>query len=75
MKLAELVKIGAEMLKMMSENDVKLNDWKYVDMYEEYVLMRAEGVKYRAVIAILSEKYNVSEATVERVVRRFRKDC
>lgn len=63
------------MLKVMSANDVKLNDWKYVEMYEEYVLMRAEGVKYRAVIAILSEKYDVSEATVERVIRRFRKDC
>jgi len=75
MKLVDLVKIGAEMLKMMSENDVKLNDWKYVKMHEEYVKMRAEGIKYRAVIAILADKYNTSEASIERIVRRLSKDC
>ena len=36
MKVVELVKFSREMLKTLSENEVKTGDWKYVKMYEEY---------------------------------------
>ena len=52
MKVVELLKIGKELLKMMSENDVKRDDYKFVKMYQEYLAMRKNGVKYRAVIQI-----------------------
>ena len=75
MEVVELLKIGKELLKMMSENDVKRDDYKFVKMYQEYLNMRKRGVKYRAVIQMLSEEYHSSKATIERAIRRLRKEC
>ena len=75
MKVVELLKIGKELLKLMSENDVKRDDYKFVKMYQEYLTMRKNGVKYRATIQMLSEEYSTSKASVERAIRRLSKDC
>ncbi len=58
---------------MMSENDIKMTDYKYVDMYAEYEMARKRGEKYVVVIMGLSEKYGVSESTIKRIIRRFEK--
>jgi DNA-binding MurR/RpiR family transcriptional regulator len=44
-------------------------------MYHEYLNMRRNGVKYRAVIQMLAEEYNTSKASVERAIRRLGKEC
>lgn len=75
MKVVELLKIGGELLKLMSENDVKRDDYKFVKMYHEYLSMRKKGVKYRAVIQMLAEEYHVSRASIERAIRRLNQDC
>ena len=75
MKVVELLKIGGELLKLMSENDVKRDDYKFVTMYHEYLNMRQSGIKYRAVIQILSEEYHTSKASIERAIRRLGKEC
>lgn len=75
MKVIELLKIGGEMLKVMSENDVNRDDWRFVPMYEEFHTMRKNGLKYRECIRMLSEDYNVSRATIERAIRRLSSDC
>lgn len=75
MKVVELVKISREALKLMSENDVMRDDWRFVPMYEEFQTMRGNGLKYRECIRMLSEDYNVSRATVERAIRRLDGEC
>ena len=74
MKVVELVKFSREMLKTLSENEVKTGDWKYVKMYEEYRHMRDMGLKYRYVIAELAATHNISRSKIERIVRRFERD-
>lgn len=75
MKVVELLKIGGELLKLMSENDVKRDDYMFVTMYQEYLTMRKRGVKYRAVIQMLADEYHTSKASIERAIRRLGKDC
>lgn len=59
---------------MMSKHDIKLNDWKHLQMFEEYCVLREEREKFRYIIAMLAEKYKVSESTVKRVVKRLAKE-
>lgn len=73
MKVVELLKIGSELLKLMSENEVKRDDYRFVKMYHEYLYMRKSGIKYRAVIEMLAEEYKTSKASVERALRRLGK--
>lgn len=75
MKVVELLKLGSEMLKLMSKHDVGRDDWRFVQMYEEFHEMRSKGVKYREAIRMLSEDYHVSSATAERAIRRLSGDC
>ena len=75
MKIVELLKIAAETLKTMSENDVMRDDFRFVPMYEEFLNMRSMGVKYSEVIRMLAEDYNVGRSTIERAIRRLGKEC
>ena len=75
MKVVELLKIGAEMLKLMSRNEVNRDDWRFVPMYEEFREMRHKGVKYREAVRMLAEDYHISRATVERAIKRLDSDC
>lgn len=71
MKVVELLKISGEMLKVMSENDIMRDDYRYVKMYEAYRNMRANKMKHTAAVGELSEEYKVSDRTVERVIKRL----
>ena len=75
MKVVELLKMGSEMLKVMSKHDVMRDDWRFVKMYEEYQTMRSNGLKYRECVRMLAEDYKVSRATVERAIRRLQGEC
>lgn len=74
MKIVEILKIGCELLKLMSSYDLRCDDYLYVGMYDEYVKMRENGLKVDYILATLSEKYNLSESTVKRIIRRFSKE-
>ncbi len=75
MKVVELLKISGEVLKVMSKHGVRRDDYRFVKMFDEYHVMRENGVKHTAVIAELSVGYGVSTRTVERVLKRLGIDC
>lgn len=75
MKLVELLKISCGLLKYLSENDAKIDDWKYLVMYERFKRMRQQKVKHTSAVEQLAKDYNISRASVERIIRRFRKEC
>lgn len=73
MKVADLVNLCGEILKLLSKYDIKVSDYKYTDLFPEYASMAEKGYKVSYIVAILSEKYEISEASVYRILRRFRK--
>lgn len=74
MKAVNLLRIGAELLKLMSICDLKVSDWQYLEMYSEYVKGRNNHIKYDVIIMQLSERYNISESSVKRIIRKFDKE-
>ena len=71
MKVAKLVKISMEMLKLLSENGIKVDDYRYVDAYYDFLNMRDNHVKHRSAIKMIAEDFSVSERTLERVFKRL----
>ena len=71
MKAARILLMGRELLKMMSIYDLKVEDYRYIELYSEYVKARQNHEKYAAVIMELSQKYEISESTVKRIIKRF----
>ena len=73
MKVADFVKINAEMMKLLSRLDIKTSDFKYNDIFAEYEKMSDRGYKVTYIVALLSEKYSISEASIYRMLKRFRR--
>lgn len=71
MKIVKILEIGRDLLKLMSEHDLKRDDYQFIGMYYEYEYRRGQHEKYAVVIAELSEKYCVSETSVKRILRRL----
>lgn len=75
MKIAELVNFSGEMLKRLHEAGIKIDDYKYLKLYQEYKAMKTKGYKTVFAVAKLSEKYKTSERQVYYVVKRFEANC
>lgn len=75
MKVIEFLKFSTSMLKMMSENDVKVDDWQYVEAYEQFLNMRSSGVKYDNAITELANEKHIAKRTLQRAFKRLMKDC
>lgn len=75
MKRYEALKLVGGTLKMLSDFEVVLDDWRFVPMYEEFRTMRKHGVKYRECVREMAKDYQVSRATVERAIKRLEGEC
>lgn len=75
MKIFELLAIHRGLLGCMAECGVRVEDLKYVDLFEEYTRRTADGEKATYVVATLVEKYGVCERKVYSVVKHSRKEC
>lgn len=73
MKVADLLKIGGEMLKLLSKYDVKIDDYRFAELYFEYERRCKNREKYIVIITELAGLYGISQSTVERIIRRLRR--
>lgn len=69
----DLLKISEGVLKRLSKVGVKVDDFKYIEMYGKYTDMKQKGHKRDYINAKLANKYNISETTVYRIICRLEK--
>jgi len=62
-----------DLAKSMSEIGVKMDDYKYIGLCQEYSELVTKGEKREYARAVLSRKYSVSESTVFRIITRMNK--
>lgn len=75
MTVFEILNFNKELLRRLMATGVKANDCVYVDLYNDYLQMRDAGNKMTYIVAMLSDKYNVSERKVYSIIGRLGKDC
>ena len=71
MKRYEALKLLGGTLKMLSDCEINLDDWRFVQIYEEFLIMREHGMKYDEAVRMLAKDYGIGRATVERAVARL----
>ena len=71
MTAIELVRFCGQFLKSLSECDIKTSDYKYVEMCDEYTRLTEIGHKKEYVIAVITERFHISESTLRRVLKRL----
>jgi hypothetical protein len=75
MKVIELVSFNKELLSKIKDAGIRLDDYMYTDLYNEFNTMRNNGEKVTYIVAVLAEKYNISERKVYYLIRRLNSDC
>lgn len=78
MKVIEILNFNRELLKRLQASGIRLEDARYIDLYSDYTRLLDQGEKVSYVVAVLSEKYSVSERKVyagETVPERLQDAC
>ena len=76
MKVIEILNFNRELLKRLQAAGIRLEDARYIDLYADYnPPTRSRWKKVSYAVAVLSEKYSVSERKVYALVKRFQSDC
>lgn len=74
MTIFEILKFNREPLERLRLAGVRLEDARYVDLFADFSKMVADGEKVSYAVAVLAERYAVSERKVYDLVSRFRRD-
>lgn len=75
MKVVEILKLTGEIMKILQNSCVKMGDYKFVDLYDQYAEMVKSGQKSSYAVTMLAEKYGISERKVYYLLKHFSKDC
>ena len=75
MKVIELLKLNRELLTVCRSAGIRLDDVRYIELYNDYTRLLAEGEKITYIVAALSDKYGVCERTVYDLIRRLKAEC
>jgi hypothetical protein len=75
MKVIEILNFNRELLNRMYSVGIRLEDCRYIDLYDEYQTMQVQGEKITYIVTFLSDKYSISERKVYDLVKRFNSNC
>lgn len=74
MKVYELLSFNKELLSKIHIAGLKVEDYKYVDLYNEFLCLKKQNEKVTYIVNHLSDKYKISERQVYSIVNRMQKD-
>lgn len=75
MQIIEVLKFNRELIKRLKIAGIRLEDEEFVDLYTDYTTLLNHGEKVSYIVAMLSDKYSVSERKVYMLIKRFKSDC
>ena len=74
MTIYELMKVSRSLLDAMRTHGIRVEDCSYLPIFEEYDTMKKQGEKITYIVTYLSEKHNISERTLYRMITNFTKE-
>jgi len=75
MKVYEILSLTPEFLKRLHNFGITPDDYKWVDLYHDFMNMKKKGEKVVYAVARLAEKYKVCERKVYKIIRKMEQDC
>lgn len=75
MKIIYVLKFNRELIKRLRIVGIRLEDEQFVDLYTDYTVMRQGGEKVSYIVAVLADRYVISERTVYSLIKRFSSEC
>lgn len=71
MKRIDLIEFNKELLQRLNEAGIRLEDYKYCDLYRSYLQLSETMQSRKAVILTLAEMYHISDRHVYNILNRL----
>ena len=71
MTIFEVLNFNRELLERLRRIGVRLEDTAHIDLFVDYNNMVGAGDKVSYAVAVLADKYNVSERKVYSLIKNF----
>ena len=69
---ADLIEINKELFQKLKRVGIKLDDYRYCDLYRDYQQMAREGYSRKVIFITLSERYGISDRQAYNIVNHFK---
>ncbi len=74
MKVIEILKLNRDLLNICRDVGIRMDDVQYIELYNDYNRLLAAGEKVSYIVAVLAERYAISERKVYALIKRLRAD-
>lgn len=71
MKRADLIEFNKELLQKLKHAGVRMDDYKYCDLYRDYVALSRTEPNRKTVFLTLSQRYGISDRQVYNIVNHL----
>lgn len=75
MTIFEILNFNRELLDRIRKAGIRLEDADYIDLFVDFNDMVGKGDKVSYTVAVLADKYGVSERKVYSLIKHFQNDC
>lgn len=75
MTIFEILKFNRELLDRLRKAGIRFEDADYIDLFVDFNDMVGKGDKVSYTVAVLADKYNISERKVYSLIKHFQNDC
>lgn len=72
MIIADLVIFNREVLQRLKEVGVKLDDYKYCDLYRDYLELSETTGSRKEVMLTLADRYKITDRQVYNIINRLK---
>ena len=73
MRRADLIMFNAEMMRKLKEAGIRLDDYKYVDMWRDYIEMLKTAESRKEVMLSLADRYGITDRQVYNIIKHLEK--
>ena len=71
MRIIDLVEFNRELLQRMNETGIRLEDYKYCDLYRDYLQLSETMKSRKEVILTLAERHHISDRQVYNILKHL----
>ena len=69
---AEIVEFNKELLQKLKQSGIKLEDYKYCDLYRDYKELSHTERNRKVIFLTLAERYGISDRQVYNVINHLK---
>ena len=70
---ADLIEFNKELFQKLKRAGIRIDDYKYCDLYRDYVEMSSAGTSRKVTILTLAQRYGISDRQVYNIVSHMEK--